>query len=178
MLWLQLRSVLRPCRGTTSAPSTAHSLLPAFSAGWGLLAAHHPWLAACLAGRKCWPLGPSGVLHPNASAWAEPSSVCKVTKRFHTVQTSISKTRLVPDNLTSLFLRQWVRTEEPEARLAFPLPSPPQPCTANRQVPLCPGLCALSPRPSSCSQGWQHCWENADCAGLDAGVGNYRRFVG
>lgn len=157
-----------------------HTLLPTFSAGWGLLAAHHAWLRSCLVGGKFWPSGPSAVLYPNASAWAEPSSACKVTKCFRTVQMSISKSGLVPDdNLISLFLCQGVRTEEPEPCLASPLPSPPQPWAANRQQAL---LCleppALSTQPSSCSEGWQRCWENTDCAGLDAGVGNYKRLVG
>lgn len=82
---------------------------------------------------------------------------------FQTVQTLVRKTRLVADNLTSLLLRQGARAEEPEPCLAFPLPAPAP--RRRAQAPLCPGLRALSPRPSSCSEGWQHCWENTDCAG-------------
>lgn len=47
-----------------------------------LLAAHFlsrleaPGCPPHTAGAKCWLLGPSGLLHPNVSGWAEPASTC------------------------------------------------------------------------------------------------------
>lgn len=146
-----------------SAQALHRTLLAAhFLGSWPLLASQEenavPWGYLV----QCSPMPTHGLSPPVTKCYA--------------VQIFVSKTRLIPDNLTSLLQ---VRTEEPEPCLALALPSPPQPHAANRgQAQLCPSPHALSPWPGSCGKGWQHCWENTDCAGLDAGVGNYKRFVG